>query len=139
MYPSWLQVEYAIIFFKSVWNNATVEPKKAVSAPIKLTKNIVVCANSKIEEHRIVKKTPAVTIVAAWINADTGVGPSIASGNQVCKPNCADFPTTPKNKKNATKSAITMSNDRRLAELVKEKGAKVKTVKKSILPAKKKN
>lgn len=56
----------------------------------------------------------------------------------MCKPNCADFPTTPKNKKNATKSAITMSNDRRLTELVKEKGAKVKTVKKSILPAKKK-
>ena len=33
------------------------------------------------------KKTPAVTIVAAWIRADTGVGPSIASGSQVCKPN----------------------------------------------------
>jgi hypothetical protein len=26
------------------------------------------------------------TIVAACINADTGVGPSIASGNHVCKP-----------------------------------------------------
>ena len=25
--------------------------------------------------------TPAVTMVAAWINALTGVGPSIASGN----------------------------------------------------------
>ena len=39
--------------------------------------------------------TPAVTIVAAWIKADTGVGPSIASGNQVCKPICADLPTAP--------------------------------------------
>ena len=28
-------------------------------------------------------KTPAVTIVAAWISAETGVGPSIASGSQV--------------------------------------------------------
>jgi hypothetical protein len=27
--------------------------------------------------------TPAVTIVAAWISAETGVGPSIASGSQV--------------------------------------------------------
>jgi hypothetical protein len=26
--------------------------------------------------------TPAVTIVAAWIRAETGVGPSIASGSQ---------------------------------------------------------
>jgi hypothetical protein len=33
-----------------------------------------------------IKKTPAVTIVAACIKADTGVGPSIASGSQVCKP-----------------------------------------------------
>ena len=40
---------------------------------------------SKIGEHLTTKKTPAVTIVAAWINAETGVGPSIASGNQVCK------------------------------------------------------
>jgi hypothetical protein len=42
---------------------------------------------------------PAVTIVAAWIKADTGVGPSIASGNYVCKPICADLPTAPIKKK----------------------------------------
>jgi len=41
---------------------------------------------SKIGENLIIKKTPAVTIVAACNNADTGVGPSIASGNQVCNP-----------------------------------------------------
>jgi hypothetical protein len=33
-------------------------------------------------EERINKYTPAVTIVAACISADTGVGPSIAIGNQ---------------------------------------------------------
>jgi hypothetical protein len=37
-------------------------------------------------ELRISKYTPAVTIVAAWINAETGVGPSIAIGNQTCNP-----------------------------------------------------
>lgn len=37
-------------------------------------------------ELRISKYTPAVTIVAAWIRADTGVGPSIAMGNQTCNP-----------------------------------------------------
>jgi hypothetical protein len=34
-------------------------------------------------ELRINKYTPAVTIVAACINAETGVGPSIAIGNQI--------------------------------------------------------
>ena len=39
--------------------------------------------------------TPAVTIVAAWIRALTGVGPSIASGNQVCSGSWADLPIAP--------------------------------------------
>ena len=43
----------------------------------------------------MINKTPAVTIVAAWINADTGVGPSIASGSQICNPSWADLPITP--------------------------------------------
>ena len=34
-------------------------------------------------------------MVAAWISAETGVGPSIASGSQVCSGNWADLPTTP--------------------------------------------
>ena len=42
-------------------------------------------------------KTPAVTMVAAWIRAETGVGPSIASGSQVCSPICADLPMAPMN------------------------------------------
>ena len=39
--------------------------------------------------------TPAVTMVAAWIRAETGVGPSIASGSQVWRPSCADLPMAP--------------------------------------------
>lgn len=31
------------------------------------------------------------------MSADTGVGPSIASGNHVCRPNCADFAIAPNN------------------------------------------
>ena len=31
---------------------------------------------------RAIRYTPAVTIVAAWISAETGVGPAIASGSQ---------------------------------------------------------
>ena len=36
--------------------------------------------------------------MAACIKAETGVGPSIASGSHVCKPIWADFPTAPINK-----------------------------------------
>ena len=76
-----------------------VAAKKAVKAPKTVTILNAKGAYSKINEHRAIKNTPAVTIVAAWINAETGVGPSIASGNQVCKPNWADLPTAPTNKK----------------------------------------
>src|SRR5689334_4671043 len=43
------------------------------------------------------RNTPATTIVAACINAETGVGPSIASGNQICNGNIALFPAPPMN------------------------------------------
>ena len=39
--------------------------------------------------------TPAVTMVAAWISAETGVGPSMASGSQVKSGSCADLPQAP--------------------------------------------
>src|ERR1700746_770332 len=44
-------------------------------------------------------------MVAAWINAETGVGPSIASGNQTCSGNWADFPTAPQKIRSATIAA----------------------------------
>ena len=50
---------------------------------------------SNVGLHLIIKKIPAVTIVAACISAETGVGPSMASGNQVCNPIWADLPTAP--------------------------------------------
>ncbi len=39
--------------------------------------------------------TPAETIVAAWIMAETGVGPSMASGSQTCSGHWADLPIVP--------------------------------------------
>lgn len=57
---------------------------------------------SKSNEQRIIKKTPEITSVAACIKAETGVGPSIASGNQMCKPSWADLPKTPQNNKKDT-------------------------------------
>ena len=54
-------------------------------------------ANSYSGDMRATRNTPAVTMVAAWINAETGVGPSIASGSQTCSPICADLPIAPMN------------------------------------------
>ena len=50
--------------------------------------------------------TPAVTIVAAWISALTGVGPSIASGSQVWRPSCADLPIAPTNSSRQSKVIV---------------------------------
>ena len=49
--------------------------------------------NSNKTEKRIIKKTPATTRVEEWINAEAGVGASIASGNQTWKKNWAAFIT----------------------------------------------
>ncbi len=46
---------------------------------------------------RATMKLPAVTMVAALINAEIGVGPSMESGNQTCKGIWADLPIAPTN------------------------------------------
>ena len=56
------------------WTSATVAAKNAVVIPTVATTFNAVWEYSKIGEHLTTKKTPAVTIVAAWISADTGVG-----------------------------------------------------------------
>jgi hypothetical protein len=55
----------------------------------------------KIAEDRATMYTPAVTIVAAWIKAETGVGPAMASGSQTYSGSCADFPHAPNKSRNA--------------------------------------
>ena len=52
-------------------------------------------ACSKSGCRRAIRYTPAVTIVAAWISAETGVGPSMASGSQVCSGTWADLAKAP--------------------------------------------
>ena len=98
MYPNCEHVEYAITFFISFCTNPIVAAINAVNPPIIVINFNVVDVYSNNGDILIIKNTPAVTIVAAWIKADTGVGPSIASGNHVCNPICADFPITPINK-----------------------------------------
>ncbi len=47
---------------------------------------------------RATMKMPAVTMVAAWISAEIGVGPSIESGSQTCSGICALLPIAPMNR-----------------------------------------
>ena len=72
---------------------------KAVIAPMTITKDSAVVDNSNNGDIRATIKIPAVTIVAAWIKAEIGVGPSIESGNQTWSGTCADFPIAPINNK----------------------------------------
>jgi hypothetical protein len=61
----------------------TVAAKIAVAAPTMVTTPVAVALVWNIGDRRQTMNTPAVTMVAAWISAETGVGPSIASGSQV--------------------------------------------------------
>src|SRR5262249_12834698 len=78
--------------------SAIVAAKRAVSAPTPATTadDSGAIANSALV--RATRNTPAVTIVAAWISAEAGVGPAIASGNQVYRGICADLPVQPRNR-----------------------------------------
>ena len=58
-----------------------VAAKKHVSAPMIVTRFIAAGDRLKMGLHLATRKTPAVTMVAAWMRALTGVGPSMASGN----------------------------------------------------------
>ena len=48
-------------------------------------------------------------MVAAWISAETGVGPAIASPSHDCNGNCADFPAAAS--KSIAPSAVSAAED----------------------------
>ncbi len=58
----------------------------------------------KTGKSRAPRKTPATTIVAAWMSADTGVGPAMASGSHVCNGNWPDLPMMPNSSATAHQS-----------------------------------
>src|SRR5215211_1053259 len=95
MYPIWLIVEYAITRLRSVTAIATVAANSSVASPMYAEMSAAVGASTKNGWARAIRYTPAVTIVAAWISADTGVGPSIASGSHVWSGSWADFANAP--------------------------------------------
>src|SRR5438876_12020877 len=78
--------------------SATSAIDSAVIAPITSTTDLAVSLNSYRGDIRATMKMPAVTMVAAWISAEIGVGPSIESGSQTCSGNCALLPIAPMNR-----------------------------------------
>src|ERR1700727_658990 len=70
-------------------------PNRSVTVPTMMTANHALGARLKIALDRTIRYTPAVTMVAAWMRADTGVGPSIASPNQACSGTWADLAQAP--------------------------------------------
>src|SRR5437016_13612423 len=81
----------------SPWAQAVVAARNAVSSPTMATtlSDDEVWVSSGLT--RAIRYTPAVTMVAAWMSADTGVGPSMASGSQMNNGIWADLPTAPRN------------------------------------------
>ena len=97
----------------SVWTRPIVAAKRAVATPTHATTSSATGDRSKIAWLRATMYTPAVTIVAAWMSADTGVGPSIASGSHVCNRNCADLPIAPMNKSRQIRVRASTSQPRK--------------------------
>src|SRR5947199_5966299 len=109
MYTNWEIVEYASTFLMSSWAQAIVAAKSAVSTPIQaMIVPTSLEATEMIGLTRHMRYTPAVTMVAAWISAETGVGPSMASGSQMYNGSWADLPTAPRNSSSAIAVAVPM-------------------------------
>src|SRR5690606_2124033 len=91
IYPNCDTVENANTFLLSNVRVACNAANKAVIQPV-----IVIRSGTQPTKRKEVfnnRNTPAATIVAACNNADTGVGPAIASGSHTYNGNCADLPT----------------------------------------------
>ena len=80
MYPSWLIVEYASTRLMSSCAMAMEAANSAVKAPRVATTPRASGLAWKIPYSRATMNTPAATMVAEWMRAETGVGPSMASG-----------------------------------------------------------
>src|SRR3954462_3894885 len=71
--------------------------ESAVIAPITSTTERAVSLSSYSGDILATMKMPAVTMVAAWISAEIGVGPSIESGSHTWSGNWALLPIAPMN------------------------------------------
>src|SRR5215469_10347730 len=99
-------VDPASAFLMSSFAHPISAPNSSVAAPTIVTTSLALEDRLKIGADLTIRYTPAVTIVAAWIRAETGVGPSMASSSQDCSGSCADLPQAPSSRSNP--SAVTV-------------------------------
>src|SRR6266511_2920917 len=85
----------------SSWAVAITAASRAVSAPMTTTTVSAELEASNSVWVRATRNTPAVTMVAAWISADTGVGPAMASGSHTYSGICALLPVQARNSSSA--------------------------------------
>src|SRR5215204_6084354 len=91
----------------------------AIRADVTPTQVTISSAVTSIENkgnNLATRYTPATTMVAACIKADTGVGPSIASGSQMCRGNMADLPAPPIN--TSVNPQVSMDIPRKEADVI---------------------
>src|SRR3954453_14640909 len=82
----------------SYWKKPIEAAKIAVRHPVVATTVMAAGGSAKRKLSRATMYTPAVTIVAAWMSAETGVGPAMASGSQTEGGIWALFPPEPMKK-----------------------------------------
>src|SRR5579875_674534 len=99
-------VEYASTFLMSFWLQAMVAASRAVAAPMPAITHWADGLKWMMGALRATRYTPAVTMVAAWIRAETGVGPSMASASHMYRGICADLATAPRNSISARPVAV---------------------------------
>lgn len=83
MNPSWLKVDKATIFFRSISKQALILARMEVIIANLVRRVMLILF--KAGWNRINKYTPAVTKVEEWTKALTGVGAAIAAGSQAEK------------------------------------------------------
>ncbi len=81
----------------SFWTMPIRPVNRAVVAPITSTVLSATSLSSYSGDILATMKMPAVTMVAAWISAEIGVGPSMESGSQTCSGTWALLPIAPMN------------------------------------------
>ena len=95
MMATWETVDQANRRLRSLCPKASTAAKTIVTAETMPRSQRAGVSVARIGNTWARTTVPAATIVAAWMRAEAGVGPSIASGSQSWKGTAADLPRTP--------------------------------------------
>src|SRR5580765_3028527 len=95
MTATWLTVDQASSRLRSDWPNAGRAVGTGGSGGLTAGTSRAGVEGTRIGNSWARTKVPAATMVAAWMSAEAGVGPSIASGSQSWNGIWADLPSTP--------------------------------------------